>query len=352
MGRYGTDALRFTLASMASPGRDIKLSEDRVGGYRNFCNKIWNAARFIQMNDPDKGSRSEELSKSESDSESIIHRWIQSELDHTVTTVINALENYRFDEAARAAYQFTWHTFCDWYLELLKVDFQREDQAHTTYRLLTATFEETLRLLHPFMPFLTEALWTHFGTEKHCLALASYPMSDRGRHDHAAEEIVGGLINGSVSAIRNLRGEMNIPPSEVLPLTIKPENDIRRKQFENHLPYIKRLARLGNVMIDCDIAHPEMSASASNGFCEIYLPLDEARVRDEIGRIEKRIAKLELALKMINGKLNNAKFIENAPEAIVQKNRQESVDLHKKNEKFSAELAALHKLLSGRTCND
>lgn len=344
MEHYGTDALRFTLAAMASPGRDIKLSEDRIEGYRNFCNKIWNAARFIQMNRPE--TKTEPQNDSESNRQSIIHRWIQSRLNQTVTNIITALEHYRYDEAARAAYQFTWHTFCDWYLELLKVDFQQKDRALAAYRQLVETFEESLRLLHPFMPFLTEELWAHFGTAKHCLALAAYPKPDAKRNDPEAEELVEELINGSIIAIRNLRGEMNIPPSEVLPLMIKPADEARRKQFEEHIAYIKRLARLGKVTIDCDLSQPKRAASAGNACCEIYLPLDEARVRNEIGRIDKRLGKLEHTLKAIKGKLNNAKFVKNAPETIVEKNRQEALELDEKKLKFEADLQNLHKLLA------
>ncbi len=340
MGRYGTDALRFTLAAMASPGRNIKLSEDRIEGHRNFCNKIWNAARFIQINRPEADAMPG------SDSANITHRWIQSRLNGTVEIVITALTNYRYDEAARAAYQFIWHTFCDWYLELLKVDFQEEGRSADTYAMLVKTFEESLRLLHPFMPFLTEELWTHFGEGKHCLALAAYPKPDAKRDDPLAEEMVGELINGSVMAIRNLRGEMNIPPAETLPLLIKPKDETRREQFTAYLPYIKRLARLGEVTIDCHLARPKMAASATNAFCEIYLPLDEARVRDEIGRLEKRLGKLEKTLKAINGKLNNTQFVENAPAIIVEKNKQEATDLYKKKDKFEADIQALHKLLS------
>ncbi len=343
IAQYGTDALRFTLTAMASPGRDIKLSEDRIAGNRNFCNKIWNAARFIKMNCPEADVTPPVSSTA---SMSIIHCWIQSRLNQTVETVITALENYRYDEAARAVYQFTWHTFCDWYLELLKVDFQQEDRADATYAMLVETFEETLRLLHPFMPFLTEELWAHFVKSEHCLALADYPKVDKKRHDPEAEEIVGELINGNVAAIRNLRGEMNIPPSEVLPLMIKPADEMRREQFTTHLAYIKRLARLGEVDIDCELKRPKMAASASNAHCEIYLPLDEARVRDEIGRIEKRHGKLEKTLKGIQGKLKNAKFVANAPAAIVEKNKQEAAQLVEKQMKFEADLKILQGLLS------
>src|SRR3569832_2097796 len=182
MGHSGTDALRFTLASMASPGRDIKLSEERIEGYRNFAYKLWNAARFALMNLPE-GERFKTGPGEGPPSDSIVDRWIQSRLQRTAGLVNESLAKYRFDEAAAALYQFTWHEFCDWYLELIKVDLQVGDEAQkrATRKPLRETFEALLRLLHPFMPFITEELRPSFSEEKGSVAVAAYPQPHADR---------------------------------------------------------------------------------------------------------------------------------------------------------------------------
>ncbi len=348
MDQYGTDALRFTLAAMASPGRDIKLSEDRIEGYRNFCNKLWNAARFILMNRTEDDEHDVSMDQGFVPQD-VCNRWIQSRLHETIGSVNRALENYRFDEAAQEIYQFTWHTFCDWYLELAKVDLQADATRKESYLTISSTFESILRLLHPVMPFLTEELWAHFQNGPTCIAVAHYPKSDAERTDILAEHIVQGVIIDTILAVRNIRGEMNIPPSEALPLIINAKNAEAQAQFEKEMSYIKRLARLSDVTLGVGLEKPGRSATAKTTQAEIYLPLDEARILDEIERIKKRLDKAAKALEILEKKLNNKKFTANAPEAIVAKTTKEQEELRADQLRLSTERNHLQSLLSGGT---
>ncbi len=345
MEQYGTDALRFTLAAMASPGRDIKLSQDRIEGYRNFCNKLWNAARFIMMNDPGTGGRAKPSHFQ--GEQSVSNRWIKSRLNQTIESVNGALGSYRFDEAAKFLYQFSWHTFCDWYLELAKVDLQNEALREETFIALADTFEAILRLLHPFMPFLTEELWGHFSEDDVSLSLARYPSFDALGNDSSAEEVVQSVIIDTVLAVRNIKGEMNIPPSERPLLLIKTPDSTAQKSLEEQLRYIKRLARLDQVRIGPSVEKPRLSATATTRYGEIYLPLQEAHLLAESGRIRKRLDKVEKTVEMMANKLNNAGFIENAPEAVVTKTKLEQKNHVENQAKLSAELSHLQSLLSG-----
>jgi len=344
MAKFGTDALRFTLASMASPGRDIKLSEERIQGYRNFCNKLWNAARFIRMNLPENFSI--QNSPLPGKARSLSSRWITSRLQHTIKQVTQALEAYRFDEAAQALYQFTWHSFCDWYLELVKVDLQEEAHREAALHTLLETFDVILRLLHPIMPFITEELWQHFRGGEHSLSIASFPQHDPKQLDLEAEETLSGLVIETILAVRNHRGEMNIPPSEKLKLLIKTPDSDTKVLFERHRPYIQRLARLEAIEVGPELLRPEMSASALVGASELFIPLDEVRVRDEIVRLEKRRSKAEKALAALALKLGNPRFSERAPEAIVAQKRKEQAEEQETLDRLSTALQAMTALLN------
>ena len=320
MDRFGTDALRFTLAAMASPGRDIKLSEERIEGYRNFCNKLWNAARFILMNLDEVDHASDAPA-----SPSIADRWVRGRLQGVSKSVNEALEKYRFDEAAAALYQFTWHAYCDWYLELVKVDLQEGNaaQKRAARECLRETFETILRLLHPFMPFITEELRPYFSDEKDGLSSVRYPGF---RKDSAAEtasdfsvekdaeDAIESLIE-TIEAIRNLRGEMNIPPSEALSASINTNDSQSETRYRTLLPYIKRLARLSEIGLGTGLARPKMSTTLQTQCAAIYIPLDEARLQQEKLRLEKVLSKLEVEKAALQKRLENESFRTKAPEA-------------------------------------
>ncbi|MFQ5579805.1 MAG: valine--tRNA ligase, partial [Nitrospiria bacterium] len=322
MEQYGTDALRFTLASMASPGRDIKLSQGRIEGYRNFANKLWNAARFIMMNlseGKDRESKTTKILQSPPE-KTAADLWIEALLYKTTVAVNDALGHYRFDEAAKHLYQFVWHAFCDWYLEMVKVDLQKANEG-CGHPVLLSTYAAILKLLHPFMPFVTEELWSYLPNGEQRITLALYPEAGTMTQDFFMEQTVQEVIIDTVDAVRNLRGEMNIPPSAILTLRIKAKDETEASAFERHLPYIKRLARVSEVTIGCDLVKPGMAASVSTSRAEIYLPLDEDQLRQEILRIEKSLAKAEKELASLEKKLENSRFIANAPKEIVEKTK-------------------------------
>ncbi|MFQ5596927.1 MAG: valine--tRNA ligase [Nitrospiria bacterium] len=346
MKEYGTDALRFTLASMASPGRDIKLSEERIEGYRNFCNKIWNAARFIQMNR--SGTKESRPSQPDTNEADILSRWIRFRLDETIRSVEKALEVYRFDEAAKAVYQFVWHTYCDWYLELVKVDLEDAERRRDAIRVMEDTFGHILKLLHPFMPFLTEELWSRLQGDDGCLAGTDYPKPSGRKRDLEAEKIVKNVINGTVTYVRNCRGELNISSSELRPMMIKirPDKPDYEKRFETHLPYIKRLARLGEVTIGQDIDIPEMALNSIPLEYQLCFPVTENECRAAIDRCHKKLDNANKGLEKLKKKLDTPSFCDKAPKEIVNKARQERAVLIDKKNKLSSDLLRFQNLLS------
>ena len=331
MEEYGTDALRFTLASMASPGRDIKLAEDRIEGYRNFANKLWNTARFIRMNLPENYP----LKKTARDEASelqlpLIHRWIISRLDGCTKAVNKALDAYRFDEAAREIYQFAWHEYCDWYLEMIKVDFSEESTApkELVFDTLLTSFDRLLRLLHPFMPFITEEIRYNLMDEKGTTALSEYPMREKGAVMSAELDVEKGIIP-IVSAVRNLRSELNIPPSIALKTSIKIADSGMLIRLQNEWsPYIKRLARLSSIEAGGNLKRPPKSIAASLPKGELYLSIEGViDFKAEEARLNKRRAKLEKEKADLEKKLDNKNFIQKAsPEAVARtKGQHESV---------------------------
>jgi valyl-tRNA synthetase len=314
---FGADAFRFTLAAFAAMGRDVRLSEDRISGYRNFINKIWNAARFVEMNRADDGASCEmpaELS-------SITARWIRSRLAATATDVREALDGYRFNDAASRLYQFVWHEYCDWYIELSKVSLDAgEEEARETRAMLTAVLEQALRLLHPIAPFVTEEIWQSLpvaGRTEGSIMRACYPAGIEGWRDEEADAEVGALIE-IVRAARNIRSESNIPPKTPLALWVG-EGPARAVAIAQGA-LIKRLAGIGE--IHTAGGAPADSATALAAGTEISIPIAEHVDLDaETARLEKEIAKLEKEIARLDKKLGSPKFLEKAPPEIVEKDR-------------------------------
>jgi valyl-tRNA synthetase len=317
---YGADALRFTLAAMAAQGRDIKLDTQRVAGYRNFATKLWNACRFAEMNecvappgfDPAKANQT-------------LNRWIAHETARAVREVTEAIEAYRFNDAAGAAYRFVWNVYCDWYLELAKpVLMGEESDAKTETRAMVAwARDEIIKLLHPFMPFITEELWTVTAeggaARAGLLALAPWPTLD-GVADDAAEAEIGWVVD-LVTAIRSLRAEMNIPPATLTPLAlagVSAETQARARRWND---VVKRLARLGDIsFVDGApqgavqlLVRGEVAALPLKGVIDLSA---------EQVRLDKEIAKAEADIKRVDAKLSNEKFVANAPEEIVEEERE------------------------------
>ncbi len=336
---YGADALRFTLAAMAAQGRDIKLSTERIEGYRNFGTKLWNAARFAEMNgcvfQATFNPRQTSLK---------LNGWIVGEAAKAIAEVTEAIETYRFNDAANAAYRFVWNVFCDWYLELAKPLLQGADGPGKIETRATTAFvrEQIVKLLHPFMPFMTEELWSITGTDEPpratLLALAEWPGLDGCENPEAEAEI--GFIVELISEIRSVRAEMNVPAAAQIPLVLvkaSPETKSRAKNWDET---IKRLARLSAISFAPEA--PEKSAQMIVRKTLAALPLQGiVDLEAEKIRLAKEIAKLKDDVDRIEAKLRNADFVARAPEEVVEENRERQEDALSRMEKLAAALVKL-----------
>jgi len=324
---YGTDALRFTFLSLASTGRDIKWDMGRIEGYRNFCNKIWNAARYVLMNTEgqDCGLSSESEVKL-----SLADRWILSALQRAQQEVIDGLEQFRFDQASHATYEFIWDQYCDWYLELSKPvlygDDYSEAEKRGTRRTLVTVLEAILRLAHPFMPFITEEIWQRVaplaGTQADTIMLAPFPLPQPDLIDSVAEADAQWLKE-VIAAIRNIRGEMRIPPGKALPLYLHNGGEQDRRRLDENRHFLSRLAKLENIVW----LTPEQSAPPSVtqlvGRMEILVPMagliDKAA---ELDRLGKEVQKLKQEVSRADARLKNPGFADRAPADVVAKERE------------------------------
>jgi valyl-tRNA synthetase len=343
---YGTDALRFTFASLASPGRDIKFDLQRCEGYRNFCNKLWNATRFVLMNTEgqDNGFGVESCDDggrkfSQAD------RWIVSLLQRTESEVERAFNDYRFDLAAKAIYEFVWDQYCDWYLEIAKVQIQGGDEAEqrATRRTLLRVLETILRLAHPIIPFVTEEIWQTVapmtelkdksrGTQS--IMLQAYPKADPEKIDEAAEAWVA-TLKTAVEACRSLRGEMSISPAAKVPLIAAGD----AAQLAAFAPYLKSLAKLEDVAIVAELPEADAPVMLAADFrlmlkVEIDVAAEKERLGKEIARLQGEITKAE-------SKLGNESFVARAPAAVVEQEKARLAEFSANLEKLQAQLAKL-----------
>jgi valyl-tRNA synthetase len=336
---YGTDAFRFTLAAFAAQGRDVKMSEKRVEGYRHFVNKLWNAARFALMH---VDARYELPAI---DRQRLADRWILSRLNRTSRAVAEALDNYRFNEAAAALYKFVWHELCDWYLEVIKPALygnKSEDHKQATLGVLWRVFSDTVVLLHPIMPFVTEELWHRFpgteGTVMRATFPADLPAEQRQQIDETAETAMQLLID-LISGIRNIRGEMNIPPSRKLTCLIHCEDTDKSKIIEAHADMIVNLAGLESLAAAASGERPKASATAVVDDITLFVSLEGiVDVARESARLEKEIAKLAKENEGLTKKLANEQFLGKAPADVVDKVRQRQAALLEKLERLQAHL--------------
>ncbi len=323
--RYGADALRFTLAALTMPGSDIKLSEARTEGYRHFVNKIWNASRFVLMNLEDFDP--EEILKSYSPEEySLPDRWIRVRLNRTIREVRKALEEYKFNEATHLLYQFTWHEYCDWYLELVKPYlYQTSDRKRRTLtqKNLYETLDILLRLLHPFMPFITEELWQRLleRNPKESIMVTPYPEpQDQFQEGPWMKEME--WVIELVTAIRNIRGEMNFPPGEKIEVILRTEEEgtVKEKVERNRI-FIDNLAKVKGLRIGKDVKRPPWSAFVQVQEVELFIPMDPSHMESERRRLQKEIAKVEKEIDFVSRKLSNPQFLEKAPPEVVSQEK-------------------------------
>ncbi len=344
---YGTDALRFTFAALASPGRDIKFDLQRCDGYRNFCNKLWNATRFVLMNTQNEDGSRQDCGMEECSSQpegylsfSQADRWIVSALQRSEAEVERAFIDYRFDLAAKAIYEFVWDQYCDWYLELAKVQVQQGTDAEkrATRRTLLRVLETILRLAHPIMPFITEEIWQTIGPMSGrngpSIMLEAYPKSKPSKIDEAAESWVA-LLKQAVDACRSLRGEMSISPAARVPLIASGD----ATQLAIYAPYLKALAKLEEVTIVAELPEADAPVMLVNDF-KLMLKV-EIDIVAEKERLGKEIARLEGEIGKANGKLNNESFVARAPATVVEQEKARVAEFGASVEKLNAQLAKL-----------
>jgi len=310
---YGTDALRFTFAALASPGRDINFDLGRIGGYRNFCNKLWNATRFVLMNVESAPAAPAGLSAAD--------RWIRSRLGATIAAVDEALEHYRMDLAAQAIYDFTWSTFCDWYLELCKPALNAGGEvANAARHTLITVLEALLRLMHPLMPFITESLWQQVAPLASCsgetIMLARWPEASSFARDGKAEADAEWL-QSVIGGLRQLRSELGLAPGRKVPVGVYGAGRDTRQRLERHHDAIEFLARTESLR-PCEGEVPEATATAVIGEATLAVPLAGLiDVTAELARLDKLIARLEAECERLDRKLGNESFHAKAPEAVV-----------------------------------
>ena len=340
---FGTDALRFTFAALASTGRDVKFDLHRIEGYRNFCNKLWNASRFVLMNCDDQPV----ADQIDFSSLPTADRWILSRQQELIDLVHHDIQNYRFDLAAKALYEFTWNEFCDWYLELIKpVMFSDDEEGkQQTRRVLLEVLETLLRLLHPIIPFITEEIWQSItpklGINDKTIMLQAYPRSDNDLVDvNSAAEI--DWLKEFIVGVRKIRSEMDIPPSKQVPVLLQQCSATDIQHVESHRIALDKLAKLESITILSNEEAPE-AALALVGEMKLLIPLAGLiNKEEELKRLSKDIAKLETNIEKTRNKLNNPNFKDKAPAAVVEKEQQRLdeqeqalAELHQQQEKMN-----------------
>ncbi|EPK6349863.1 valine--tRNA ligase [Proteus mirabilis] len=340
---HGTDALRFTLAALASTGRDINWDMKRLSGYRNFCNKLWNASRFVLMNteDQDCGYQGGEMTFSLAD------RWILAEFNNTIKAYREALDNYRFDIAAGILYEFTWNQFCDWYLELSKPavhkgnDAQKRAARHTLIEVL----EGLLRLAHPIIPFITETIWQRVkevkGIEGETIMLQAFPEFDASLVD---EQALNDLewIKEVIVAVRNIRAEMNIAPGKPLDVILRGADETAKRRVSDNIGFLKAMGRLADIRPLAEGEVAPLSVTKLVSGAELLIPMAGFIDKDaELARLDKELEKVEKDITTLDSKLSNEGFVNRAPEAVVAKERERLASCLNAKEKLIAQKVSI-----------
>jgi len=331
--KYGTDALRFTLAALAVPGMDLALSEERMAGYQAFANKIWNASRFVLMN---LKAEKPEIREAEL---TLADRWIRSRLADVTTALESSLRQYKFYEAADLLYHFVWHEFCDWYIEFAKVGL-REGRT-TTEAVLADALDRILKLLHPFMPFITEEIWQHLPGTGKSIAVAPFPVAEPGWRDEAAEKAMA-MVQAVIVETRTIRTENKIAPKDKLGAVVKAAGPAEKEALEAEAASLKTLAGLATIEFAAALPEGAGLLKGVAGPFEIGLvpgqPADAGQERD---RLQRELSRIAAEVEKIERKLGNADFVAKAPAAVVAGNRTRLEELRARRDKLGRNLAAL-----------
>lgn len=339
---YGADALRWFLTTGSSPGQDVRFSYEKMDSSWNFINKIWNASRYVIMNLEDFELKDMNLEGEKT----LADRWILARLNETVVQVTNQFEKFEFGEAGRSLYSFIWDDYCDWYIEMSKeiLNEGTDEQKQTTRSILTYVLDQTLRLLHPIMPFVTEEIWQHLPHEGESIVIADYPIIHEEFENDTARSNMNMLIE-LIKAVRNIRQEVNRPISKPVDLLIKANSEEEKKVFVKNQSFIERFCHPEQLVIDTEVTVPNEVMSAVIKGAEIYLPLEGlVDIQEEIVRLEKELDKWTSEINRAKGKLSNEKFVENAPENVVQAERDKKEEYQNRYQAVEDQIAKLNQL--------
>lgn len=342
---YGADALRFTLGHIAVPGRDVFLSEERIAGSRHFCNKIWNAARFTMINLEGFDPRAPDEAKLRY---TLADTWILSRFNRLVSEIDREFEAYNFSEVAKALHEFFWSDFCDWYVELSKLRLygKDSDERATAQYVLWKVLEQSLRLLHPLMPFITEEIWQRLPHQGRSITVAPWPVAEPALIDLEAEGSMNALRD-IITTLRRLRSELGLPPGARVAAIIVPISDERSRLLQEHGDYIISQARLSSFEIASSVGDPSKYTRAVTAGVEVFLPLAGKDSQEEVERITKEISRLQEEAGRFQKKLANEQFLAKAPVEIVDKEKEKLADSMFKIERLKEQLELLSQAGSG-----
>lgn len=339
--QYGADALRMTLASLTIQANYIRLSKDKIEAYRNFTNKIWNVSRLAIANLQDFNPldiKEEELKFN------IFDLWILGHLNRCIKKVTASLNNYKFSDAAMVIYEFTWNYFCDWYIELSKETLYKEENSiekKTTQYVIWFVLEHILRLLHPFMPFMTEEIWQKIPHQGLSISISEWPLHKKEALKRNIEERVL-IVQEVIKIVRNIKAEMNIPLTRKVDLHVRVVDNKKEDILKETIPYIKNLAHVNQILLGDTIEKPDYSATGVLEDIEIFIPLQNViDIEAEVKRLEQKLAKIEKELTLINKKLNNIDFIEKAPKEIINKEKEKMEELADIRDRISGNLKTI-----------
>mgnify|MGYP002719502935 FL=1 len=339
--KYGADSLRYFLATGSTPGQDLRYSEEKVESVWNFINKIWNASRFSIMNIGDEFTIDDvDLSKEKT----VADEWILTRLNETIADVTRLSDKYEFGEVGRVLYNFIWDDFCDWYIEMSKITMNGEDEdaKQMTRSVLTYTLDNILRMLHPFMPFVTERIWQQIPHDGESIVLASWPTVDETLNNETSKQAMQHLVEVIV-AVRQIRSEVNTPMSKEVPMIIQTKTDELKVLLQNNEHYIKRFCNPSTLTIDSNVELPDEVMSQVLTDKEVHLPLEGLiNIEEEIARLSKELDKYQKELDRVNQKLNNEKFTAKAPAHIIEAERNKQQDYQAKYDAVQQRIEALN----------